>query len=122
MIAVWNPHVIHVKGELPALSKVQHTFVRASPIRAEVSFVLIVPHQPLASLEETRRRKLDVGQNLGKATDVESPGRLEDSRSLLYPSQRPLDVCCLRLEAIPFRLLDVVRRVGKDQVNRLVLQ
>src|SRR5437660_2854153 len=44
VVTVWNSYVVDIKGEFFAFSEMQNTLMGSSPIRAEVSLILIMPY------------------------------------------------------------------------------
>jgi hypothetical protein len=81
-----------------------------------------MPDQPPTALEEARCRELEIGQDLGESTDIECSRWLKNPGSLFYPFERPVDVLLLRFKGIPFRFLDVIWRVCKNEINGFAAQ
>ena len=89
---------------------------------AQVRFIFIMPDDPAAASEKRHGSHLYVRENFREATQIKRFGLFQDSRCLLQPFARPFHIMRVALEVVPFRLVDVVGRIGKNEIDRLRVQ
>ena len=73
-------------------------------------------------LEIFRGRVLQVRQDFRKAAHIQETCRLQHLRGLANPLNRPRNIMLLALETIPISLFNVIRRIGKHQINTSIVQ
>src|SRR5579872_2793245 len=122
MTSIRDTNIIYIQRELIAFSKMQDALVRTSPITTQIGFILIMPYEPPAPLEETQGRGLEISKYLRIPTNIEGSVRFENSGRLFYPPERPVNILLLRFKIIPFRFFYIVRRISKNEINRRIWQ
>ena len=65
---------------------------------------------------------LQIRQDFGKAADIQRTSRLQHPRGMANPLDRPRDSVLLALETVPISLFNVIKRVGKHQINAGIVQ
>jgi hypothetical protein len=86
---VGNPHRVHVECLAVALAQVDDALMGTSPVAPQVGFVLVVPDQPPAALEQRHDRHQDGRQNFRVAAHIHGSRRLQQARCFRNPHTRP---------------------------------